>query len=159
MDVTWDDLLIDLAGIDAESLLEDWQWLIKEPMRLVALTTFGDAFLCNIAGQVFWLDTTDAKLTHIANDIHDFRELSNIEPNKTNWFLPYLVADVKAKGTKLEQMQCYSFVHPPILGGTFDASNVEVSDVYVHLSLLGQIQEQVKDLPEGTTITQIKIEK
>lgn len=53
--------------------------------------------------------------------------------------------------------QSFSFKRPPILGGAIAADNSEVSDVVVHFSIAGQFHRQVKDLPPGMKIRNVKI--
>jgi Domain of unknown function (DUF1851) len=71
--------------------------------------------------------------------------------------MPPLVAALKLGGIKLGPGQCYSYKIPPVLGGKIEASNFDATDLLVHLSILGQIHHQVKDLPSGTSIKDIKI--
>ncbi len=54
--------------------------------------------------------------------------------------------------------ECLSFKHPPALGGQLDPDNFETCNIRVHFSIAGQIHQQIKDLPPGTAITNIKIE-
>lgn len=46
----------------------------------------------------------------------------------------------------------------PVLGGDESVANLEPTDVSVHFGVLGQIHEQVKDLPPGTEIGEIRLE-
>jgi hypothetical protein len=43
--------------LEVERLLSEWRWLCPHRMALVARTAFGDLFLRNEAGIVFWLNT------------------------------------------------------------------------------------------------------
>jgi hypothetical protein len=63
-----------------------------------------------------------------------------------------------ALGMKPEKDQCLSFKHPPALGGELEPDNIEVSDVWVHFSIAGQLLRQIKDVPAGTRITDIVVE-
>jgi hypothetical protein len=45
-----------------------------------------------------------------------------------------------------------SFILPPVLSGPIELENVEVRDLMVHESIMGQIHRGAKDLPEGTVI-------
>jgi hypothetical protein len=59
-------LWFDVADLDVDRLLADWRWLCPEQMTLVARNAFGDLFLCNEAGNIFWLDCAIEKLTKVA---------------------------------------------------------------------------------------------
>nr|WP_291280091.1 T6SS immunity protein Tdi1 domain-containing protein [Galactobacter sp.] len=54
--------------------------------------------------------------------------------------------------------QCASFKTPPFLGGEITLDNIEIAFTSVHWSLFGQIYQQVKDLPPGSPIPEIKVE-
>ena len=54
--------------------------------------------------------------------------------------------------------QVYAFSTPPALGGEVTVENAEVADLEVHLSLMGQLHRQIADLPEGTPISEIRLE-
>ena len=60
-------------------------------------------------------------------------------------------------GLSLPEHHVYSHKQPLVLGGEDSVENYEATDVRLHLSLMGQIHEQVKDLPEGTPIGEIEI--
>ena len=49
--------------------------------------------------------------------------------------------------------QCYGFITAPTLGGQYETSNIERLDIAVYLSLMGQIHEQIEDLPDGAKIS------
>ena len=69
-----------------------------------------------------------------------------------------LVGELRAAGLVLEAGQVYSWKKPPALGGTLTADNAEVADLEVQLSLMGQLHRQIADLPEGTPISEVRLE-
>ncbi len=71
---------------------------------------------------------------------------------------PQLVGDILATGKRLQPGQCFGYKVPPVLGGEVEPDNFEPTDLQVHFGILGQIHREVKDLPEGTPISEIKIE-
>ena len=48
---------------------------------------------------------------------------------------------------------------PPILGGQYAIENLEPTDLSVHYSLLADIFRQTKDLPDGTRIKTVVINR
>lgn len=54
--------------------------------------------------------------------------------------------------------QCISYKNPLFLGGEKTVDNLDVTDLEVHLEIMSQLWEQVKDLPEGTPIGEIRID-
>lgn len=53
----------------------------------------------------------------------------------------------------LEFQQCASYKVPPMLGGSEDLDNRDLTYNTVHWTMFGQIYQQVKDQPDGTRIT------
>lgn len=157
MHLTWKELTIDTEGLDVSHLLDAWRWLVDGAMQPMIITAAGDMFLRNLDGQVFWLNTIDGQLGLATESVAQFREQMTQSEFTEEWFMPGLVAQMLAAGVKLEPGQCYSFKQPPILGGSFEADNIEPCDLVVHFSMSGQIHEQIKDLPEGTSISDIRI--
>ena len=45
-----------VADLDVERLLSEWRWLCPDEMKLVARNVYGDLFLRDKDGGVFWLD-------------------------------------------------------------------------------------------------------
>ena len=71
---------------------------------------------------------------------------------------PELVGALRERGLILAPGQCYSPIHPPVLGGEMVPENFELVSWRVHFYVVGQIHEQVRNLPEGTPITGINID-
>ena len=151
------DYSIDVSEYSFESLLGNWKWLINKPASPFLMTLFGDVFLKNENEEYWWLDTFAGKLSKIADSQEDFYKLIGNPQKFVEMFMFEVVNINRQLGLDLSEKQCYSFKIPPILGGQLEPENIEVCDIFVHLSILGQIHQQVKDLPPGTKITDIKI--
>jgi hypothetical protein len=68
--------------LDIERLLSEWKWLCPSEMTLVARTAFGDLFLRDDGGAVFWLNTAVGKLARVADSGREFREMVNHPRNE-----------------------------------------------------------------------------
>ncbi len=158
MRITWNELTINFQTHDENDLLEEWRWLIGDSMQLFLVSSVGDMFLADPAGKIFWLDTGAGRLEQVAASQQEFKQLMQQRENATKWFMPQLVGDLITNGVRLAPGQCYSYKKPPILGGEIEPGNFEPTDLSVHFGILGQIHRQVKDLPPGTRISDIKIE-
>lgn len=146
------DYLKDKSKIDLLAISEAWNWLINEEKEIIFVTCFGDLFLTDNNGEVLWLDTSSGNLKIIASDLNEFqKELSNTE-NFENWFLTNLFSQLKDANILLSENQVYSYKTLPVLGGEYALNNIEPTDILVHFQLTGQICEQIKDLPDGTSI-------
>ena len=158
MRITWNELAVSLEGQNADDLLSEWRWLVGDAFHLFMVSSCGDMFLSDQQGNVFWLDSGTGQLQQIADSTAEFDTLRQQRQNADQWFMPYLVGDLMAGGLMLGPGKCYSYKIPPILGGQIEPSNFEPTDLSVHFGLLGQIHRQVKDLPPGTKVSDIKIE-
>jgi hypothetical protein len=158
MRITWNELAVDSQNHNEEDLLSDWRWLVGDSVHLLLVSAIGDMFLANTDGHVLWLDTGTGQLQQIASSLEEFQQLRQQRDSVDQWFIPQLVGDLISSGVRLAPGQCYSYKNPPILGGEIELGNFEPMDLAIHFRVLGQIHKQVKDLPPGTRITNIKIE-
>jgi hypothetical protein len=72
-------------------------------------------------------------------------------------FNPNIVALLEARSEHLTPGQCYSYKIPPVLGGSFESTNVQAISAIVHFTIMGQLHEQTRNLPPGTKISHFKI--
>jgi hypothetical protein len=158
MKITWDELAIDLTGQSSNDLLSEWRWMVSTDWQLRMVSALGDAFLESPDGGIHWLDVATAELTRIADSRARFDELRQLMENAECWFMPQLVGDLIVDQGPLQAGQCFSYKIPPSLGGGFEPDNFEACSLLVHFGVLGQIQAQVKPLPPGTKITEVRSE-
>lgn len=121
------------------------------------MNVFGDLFLDDENGCIYFLDLASGRIDEVAKNMKEFGELLNAGTYITEWFMPALVQELQTAGIWLKPEQCYGYKVPPFLNGALSPENIEPTDIYVHYSTLGQMFEQVKDLPIGTKITNVKI--
>lgn len=152
----FNDLLAPVAGeFDLGEALESWRWLVPQTVQPLVLTAFGDLFLVNDSGAVLFLDTIDGKCHEVAASVQDWETKLGQPELLDEWFMPGFLSELHEAGAYLSQGECYSATHSIILGGTFSVENWPPTHWRVHFHALGQIHEQVKDLPPGTKITKI----
>ena len=83
MKITWNELTINPDGLDFDTLLEEWRWLVPETMSPVVVSALGDLFLVDADDSVHWLDTGAGKLTRVADSPVEFLSLIHIsEPTR-----------------------------------------------------------------------------
>ena len=156
MEITRDDLFVQTSP-DRPDLLDNWRWLVGPEAKLFLVSSLGDAFLMDSNG-VNWLNVGDGSYTKVAESVADFQSMLS-SPDKVNeWFFPQLVGDILTAGLTRAPNECFGFKLAPVLGGEYEPQNFEPTDLLSHFSMLGQIHEQVRDLPEGTPILGVKTE-
>jgi hypothetical protein len=157
MRITWNELTVAPGTHSPADLLTEWRWLLGDGYQIVLISSLGDLFLSDATGRIHWLDTGAGRLTGIAASLNEFQQLRQQPANAAEWFVPQLVGDILQRGVRLAPGQCFSYKHPPVLGGQMEPANFEATDLSVHFSILGQINRQVKDLPDGTPISNINV--
>lgn len=157
MPITINDLTISAKGVDMDNLLSDWTWAMPEPLRPVLLTALGDAFAQGESGAIYFVDMIEGKVRVVADDGESFQSLLRNNQFVTDHMFPSRVVEFRDAGMSLSAGQVYSHRKLLVLGGDDDIENFEVTDVSVHISIHGQVHQQVKDLPEGASISEIKL--
>lgn len=147
------DLIKDISNIDQSDLLSAWQWKLEEGMKIVMITNLGDLFLQDKNGSIFWLLTDGGELKKIADNYSQFQQMLLDEEMIDNWCLPLLIEKFINAGMTLQPNEVYSPLKMTVLGGTYDTSNFKPTDMSVHFQFTGVICEQIKDLPDGTSVT------
>lgn len=154
----WRHLEIGIDGLDCDRLLSDWRWLVPVELRPISLTMFGDWFFEDPRGCVSFLDTVGGKLTQIAPTRSAFLVDREARENLDEWYMADLALLCSQRGLVPAPGQCLGFVIPPVLSGSVDVENVEVCDLMVHESIMGQLHRGMKHLPEGTTISRFTVD-
>ena len=158
--MTMNDLTVYFQHLDRAEIVSDWKWLIGEGKEPVLITATGDAFLQDLNdGSIHFLDVTTGDFSLVTNSVDEFNELLSNKEFVTNYFFVQMIGEMKRANIQLEKGQVYSFKVPPVLGGKYENSNVEVASIYVHFSVNGQLHNQLKDVPAGTKIDSIKLEQ
>lgn len=158
MKLTIDDLTIKFNQGISDNLTADWTWLIGPDKKPILVSAIGDMFLKDDNGSIYWLDVGQGKFELVATDINDFKiKLTEIE-QVNEWFMIDLTTELKLSN-KLKDGQLFSYKKLPVIGGDYSVDNFEPTDIEVHFSIAGQIHEQIKDLPDGTKINNVKFKK
>jgi hypothetical protein len=79
----------------------------------------------------------------------------NSESGQDKYLLGGLAVAAHEKGLVLSDTEVYDFMPPPILGGSTKVETV--MDLTVKLHIAGQLHDQVRRLPPGTTISGFEI--
>ena len=155
----YDSLVLPASIISDKRLLEDWQWLLKAPHQVLVVTKMGDAFVKSPSSAVLFLDTLEGNVKEAARDERSFNQKWAAGDLDPTWFNPDMVALLEGRGVRLAPDQCYSYIVPPAIGGSFESSNIRVLRAVFHFLINGQLHRQVKELPAGTRITGLDLKE
>jgi Domain of unknown function (DUF1851) len=160
MQISAKDLTVGFEHVDREALLSDWEWLIGPHRLPILISAVGDAFVQDTRdGTVHQLDATFGELDPVAADDQELRALLGDREFVMDRLAVQLYGDLRQAGLELGPGQVYSWKVLPALGGEIALENAEVADLEVHFSITGQLHRQIKDLPVGTPISEIRIEE
>ena len=142
----------EVEHLDVERLLLDWRWLCPNPMTLVARNAFADLFLCNGSGEIYLLDVAIGTLTKIADSEVEFRQLAATSEKQEQWFAESDEKAAIAQGLTPNADQCIGFSIPLVFAESGNPGNAYVTDLYEHVSFLGDLHRQIADLPAGSKV-------
>ena len=136
--------------------LESWSWLPLADKVPVLATVFGDVFLQDVEGYWF-LDSVEGKLAKVASTAEELKAILSTPEGHDRFLLAGLAHAAEGRGMQLQPSEVFDFTKPPILGGQLEIGNLAPNDFVVSLNIAGQIHDQVRKLPPGTRISNIKI--
>lgn len=135
--------------------LESWTWLPIAGKQPVLATVFGDVFLHDADG--FWfLDAAGGQLEKLCSTKEELKAILSSPEGQDRYLLAGLAEAAETKGLQLQPSEVFDFTKPPVLGGQFEVGNLAPKDFVVTINIAGQIHDQVRNLPPGTKISNIK---
>lgn len=142
----------EVQGLEAERLLSEWHWLCPPGLSLVAKNVFGEFFLRDEAGQIFWLNVTVGSLEKVATSEAEFREMAETSEKRREWFAEPEMLAYRNRGLIPKTSQCIGFSVPAVFeeGGKPETSYI--ADLYDYVSFLGDLHRQIADLPDGSSV-------
>jgi hypothetical protein len=154
MPITMRDLTAHLADEDQAGLLADWQWLEGADRAPILVTAMGNAVLLDAAdGTVHLLDTQRGEIGAVASSIEEFNVRLTQREFVAHVFAVDVVSSLLQSHEPLAPGQVWGFRTPLVLGGDYAPENVEAVDLCAHFSILGQVHQQVRELPAGARLT------
>jgi len=155
--MTLDDLTVNFRHLDRESVLSDWRWLVPMQKHAILVTLTGNLFVQDeLTGGIDFLDVGAGRLSPVATSMEEFQSLLSDREFVLRAFEVRLVAELLKSGRPSEG-RLFGFKRLPRMGGTYDPSNFEETDLQVHFSLCGQLHQQLASLPPGTPVGEVNV--
>jgi hypothetical protein len=143
----------DVSDLSIDQLLVDWRWLCPGPVSLLARNVFGDLFLRNVEGKVFWLQVAIGKLSEVAPSESRFLDLLKQDSNRKEWLVEADAQAAAERGFRPHKTQCIGFKIPLVFAQSKDApDNAYVADLYEQVSFLGDLHRRIADTPDGAPV-------
>ena len=147
------DYLINQEGIDWQTHLKPWQHLLPNTFTIWIVNKFGDLFLIAEDDSLHHLDIQLGTLTKRGTSKQDFLEQMLEDQNAADWLYINYVDAAEIAGIELPQGHCYAFKVPPVLSGEYVLGNICTMEIGENFKFLADVHAQIKDLPDGSTVT------
>jgi hypothetical protein len=131
--------------------LSAWSPILPTPARVLRTSLFGDAFVVDGTGSVHILERAACTAERITSSEEEFWH--GVGDDTHGWQLRPLADECRRAGKVLAEGQCYAFTTPPVLGGDYTVENVWVAPWHEWFSFTADLFQQIKDLPDGATVT------
>ena len=135
-------------GLDNDRLLQEWRWLIPEG-EVKFVTPLGDLVL-QIKAQYWFLDASIGSLEPLAASEDEL--VAELARRENVVFAKGFVEKMAREGLQLAPGQCIAFKRPIVLGGEYARANAFAVDAYECVGLLGDLNRQIKDLPDQAKV-------
>lgn len=162
----------------AGSSFEDGLYRVMRPADLagwqerieLAFPEFADRVICfayDWAGSIFALDTErleggqagvllfepgTGEALRIPSNLHTFHNSGLIEFGEAALSISFYEQWRASDGDAPAYDQCIGYRKPLFLGGVDEVENLELSDLDVYWHIMGQLIEQTRGLPPGTSV-------
>ena len=136
--------------------LESWDWLDFSDKEPFVATVFGDIFFDSKEG-VYFLDKVSGSLEVICESKQALQDIFNTVDGQNHYLMTALVMLARDRGMILDDNECYDFKISPALSGAVEFDNLQKMNFKTSLHITGQLIKQIKDLPPGTKINEVKL--
>ena len=142
--------VFDVHQLDVNRLLQQWRWLCGQSVALVARNGFGDMFLRTSDGKILWLNVGGGTLAEIAESELGFQRSLAESAKRELWFAEEQLAACAERGLTPNDLQCIGFKTPVVFAESRSVpDNAYVADLYEQVSFLGDLHQQIADVPNG----------
>jgi hypothetical protein len=143
---------LSVADLDVERLLADWRWLCPQEVTLIDRNAFGDLFLRDDEGKVFWLDVAIGSLLLIADGEAQFLNLCDDPDKSEKRFAKSDELAAAERGLIPGSCQCIGFSVPLVFAESGSPDTAYVTDIYDYVGFLGDLHRQIATLPDGAKV-------
>lgn len=137
------DIAILCEGMDCNSLLSEWNWLVSPDYHAIMIGIFGDWIFGARDGSLWHLDLLEGQFHKVAEDFNEFNSRKRDVKYLDDWFSANWANIALDNGLVPKTGECLGWRVPPVLGGAFSLENIQVFSLAVYQSLTGQLFRQI----------------
>jgi len=139
-----------------ECIQKSWGWTGIQPLAIAGENAFGNLIVQDETGQYWRLCPENLTCQVIARNRTELDRLARDQTFLHDWYMTPLVEQAEKLLGSLSPGWKYCLRIPGLLGGEYGGDNLAMLELHELVLVSGHIAEQVKDLPDGTTV-QLKI--
>lgn len=132
------------SEFDTEALLEFWRWRVPTSATPLFISVFGDWVFGAPDGSIWSLSVLEADYRQIASDSAEYNRLKS----SFDWMEENFIAGwqeiAQRHGLTPTPGQCLGWRRHPILGGKFQPDNLQLFDMVVYQSIMGQLHASLQ---------------
>jgi hypothetical protein len=131
---------------------ESWGWIGLDPVEVIRDNDFGNLIVRDSANYFWRICPEEASCEVVAKNQPDLDALFASPDFIEDWEMIPLVETARGKLGPLEDGRKYYLVLPGVIGGRYDASNMQTLSLLELIGMRGDFAREIKDLPDGTKV-------
>ena len=137
-------LMIEASKFDAPALLEEWKWLVPKTDTPLFLSALGDWVFGHPDGSLWALSVLEGTYERVAANSTEYNRLNKSAEWLESTFVAGWLPIAAGNGLEPGDGQCVGWKLHPLLGGKFEVANLQLFDMRVYQSLMGQLHRQLR---------------
>ena len=143
-------LMVEASQYDCRALLGDWSWLIPSTDTPLFISAFGDWVFGNPNGSLWVLSVLEGSYAQVARNSNEYNTLNKSPDWLEQTFIAGWLSIAAGHGLSPDKDQCLGWRVHPAIGGKFEPSNLQLFDMTVYQSIMGQLHRQLQQRPVQT---------
>lgn len=145
-------LMSGVSEHDVPALLAEWKWLVPESDTPLFISAFGDWVFGNPDGSLWVLSVLEGSYEQVAKNNDEYNSLNKSEKWLNQIFIAEWLPIAIENGLTPSQTECIGWKLHPLLGGKFEAANLQIFSMLVYQSIMGQLHRQLRErVPQQPT--------
>ncbi|MCB1634251.1 MAG: hypothetical protein KDI37_14430 [Xanthomonadales bacterium] len=140
-------LMIDAMQYDCRILLAEWTWLTPPSDTPLFISAFGDWVFGNPDGSLWVLSVLEGNYTQVARNSQEYNALNKSSEWLEQVFIAGWLPIAAEHGLMPRKDQCLGWKVHPLVGGKLTTSNLQVFEMTVYQSIMGQFHLQLQQAP------------
>ena len=126
--------------------LAAWEGLELEGLRPILVNAFGEVFFLK-GPAVVMLDVLGGVVQPVADTLAAFVAMLEDPEVQDDLLVAGLVVALRDRGDYLGPDECYDYIEAPILGGSFELSNIETADFVAKHIAAAEVHRDLAEAP------------